>query len=467
MDLYITPAVELARMLRSRELSARELLAAFLDRIERINPEINAIVTLAPEQALAAAAKADEAAAGGEGLGPLHGLPMAIKDLAETAGLRTTFGSPVFAANVPERDAAYVANLRRAGAIIVGKTNTPEFGAGSQTFNPIFGATRNPYDRTLTPGGSSGGAAAAVTAGLLPFADGSDLAASVRNPAAFCNLVGLRTTPGLVPDDPFNPLSVIGPIARTPADAALLLAGLSGQDAGLPLSRPDRPADFLGLRPAGLRGLRIAWTPDLGDLAVESEVTAVLDRARTALEGLGCEVVPAAPELSDADEVFQVLRAQLMAALGPLLESSRDQMKQTLVWNIEKGLALTGADVAAALTRRAEIFQRMRAFLRPEENGFDVLALPTVQVTPFSVDVEWVQEINGVPQATYIDWIRSCSRITVTAHPAISVPAGFTSAGLPVGLQLVGPYGSDVRLLEIAQAFTDATGHAAIRPSLP
>jgi amidase len=270
-----------------------------------------------------------------------------------------------------------------------------------------------------------------------------------------------------VPDDPFNPLSVIGPIARTPADAALLLAGLSGQDAGLPLSRPDRPADFLGLRPAGLRGLRIAWTPDLGDLAVESEVTAVLDRARTALEGLGCEVVPAAPELSDADEVFQVLRAQLMAALGPLLESSRDQMKQTLVWNIEKGLALTGADVAAALTRRAEIFQRMRAFLRPEENGFDVLALPTVQVTPFSADVEWVQEINGVPQATYIDWIRSCSRITVTAHPAISVPAGFTSAGLPVGLQLVGPYGSDVRLLEIAQAFTDATGHAAIRPSLP
>jgi amidase len=480
MDLCLTPAVELARMLRARKLSARELLAAFLDRIDRINPEINAIVTLAPERALAAAAAADDAAAAGEGLGPLHGLPIAIKDLAETAGLRTTFGSPIFAENVPERDTAYVANLRRAGAIVLGKTNTPEFGAGSQTFNPVFGATRNPYDRGLTPGGSSGGAAAAVTAGLLPFADGSDLAASVRNPAAFCNLVGLRTTPGLVPGDPFDPLSVIGPIARSPADAALLLAGLSGQDADLPLSRPDRPSDFLDLRPADPRGLRVAWSPDLGDLAVDPAVTAVLDQARGALEDLGCEVTEAAPELSDADEVFQVLRAQRMAALGPLLPDSRDQMKQTLVWNIEKGLALTGADVAAALTRRAEIFQRMREFLgerqaefgarragpRARETGFDVLALPTVQATPFSVDEEWVREINGVPQATYIDWMRSCSRITVTAHPAISVPAGFTPEGLPVGLQLVGRYGSDLGLLQIARAFTDATGHAATRPGL-
>jgi amidase len=468
MDLCLTPAVDLARMLRSRELSARELLTAFLDRIDRINPGINAIVTTAPERALAEAASADDAAATGAWLGPLHGLPIAIKDLTETAGLRTTFGSPVFAANVPERDAAYVANLRRAGVIVLGKTNTPEFGAGAQTFNPVFGATRNPYDPKMTPGGSSGGAAAAVTAGLLPFADGSDLGASVRNPAAFCNLVGLRTTPGLVPDNAFDALSVIGPIARTPADAALLLAGLAGRDTGLPLSRPDRPQDFLGLRPATLRGLRVAWTPDLGDLAVEPAVTAVLDRARTALEGLGCEVTETAPELSDADEVFQVLRARLMAELGGLLPSSRDRLKQTLVWNIEKGLALTGADLAAAYTRRAEIFQRLRAFLGdgPQGGGFDVLALPTVQVTPFPADVEWVREINGVPQSTYIDWMRSCSRITVTAHPAISVPAGFTPEGLPVGLQLVGPYGSDLRLLRIAQAFTDATGHTAVRPAL-
>lgn len=459
MDLCTTPAVELAIMLHARQLSARELLAAFLDRIDRVNPELNAIVTLAAERASQDAKAADEAGARGEFSGPLHGLPIAIKDLAETAGIRTTFGSPIFTDNVPSHDAPHVACLKRAGAIVLGKTNTPEFGAGSQTFNPVFGVTRNPYDRKLTPGGSSGGAAAAVAAGLLPFADGSDLGASVRNPAAFCNLVGLRTTPGLVPgDDPFDPLSVIGPIARTPADAALLLAGLCGTDPGRPMARPDRPESFLGLRPAELRGLRVAWTSDLGDLPVDPAVRTVLSGARCALEELGCEVADAAPPLSDADEVFQVLRAGLMARLGPLLKTSRDQIKETLIWNIEKGLSLTGAEIAEALTRRSEIFHRTRAFLAGEggQAGYDVLALPTVQVTPFSVEQEWVREIDGQPQETYIDWMRSCSRVTVTAHPAISVPAGFSPEGLPVGLQLVGAYGADLKLLRIAQAFTEA-----------
>ncbi|HXA58068.1 MAG TPA: amidase [Streptosporangiaceae bacterium] len=462
MTLHETSAVELARLLHTRRLSARELLNHYLDRIEKVNPTINAIVTVASEQALAAAAEADQAAARGADLGPLHGLPIAVKDLAETAGIRTTSGSPIMADHVPDHDEAFVANLRAAGAIVFGKTNTPEFGAGSQTFNKVFGATRNPYDPASTPGGSSGGAAAAVAAGLVPFADGSDLAASVRNPASFCNLVGLRTTPGLVPNNVLNPLSVIGPIARTPADAALLLAGMCGRTSGLPLSRPDRPADFLSLHPADLRGLRVAWTPDLGDLAVSPEVTAVLDGARATLEELGCSVAPAAPALSDADEVFQVLRALLMAELGPLLAGHRDQLKDTLVWNIEKGLALSGAEIAAALAGRAAIFERTRAFL----SDYDVLALPTVQVTPFPLDVEWVTEINGEPQATYIDWLRSCSRITVTGHPAISVPAGFTPSGMPVGLQLVGSYGADLRLLQIAQAFTEATPHTSVRPSI-
>ena len=224
-DLCFAPAVELARLLRSRELSARELLAAFLNRIHRINPRLNAIVTLAEERAVAQAAAADEAAARGDLLGVLHGLPIAVKDLADTAGIRTTYGSPLFADHVPDADAPYVALLKAAGAVIIGKTNTPEFGAGSQTFNAVFGATRNPWDTRMTPGGSSGGAAAAVAAGLLPFADGSDLAASVRNPAAMCSLVGLRTTPGTIPPggDFFNPLPVVGPIARSAADAALLL----------------------------------------------------------------------------------------------------------------------------------------------------------------------------------------------------------------------------------------------------
>src|SRR5689334_4021903 len=493
MDQGATPAVELARLIRARELSAAELLTAVLARIASANPAVNAIVTLAAEQAQAAAAALDARAARGEFAGPLHGLPIAVKDLAETAGIRTTYGSPVFASYVPSFDAPHVALLKRAGAVVIGKTNTPEFGAGSQTFNRVFGPTRNPYDHRLTPGGSSGGAAAAVAAGMLPFADGSDLAASVRNPAAFCGLVGLRTTPGLIPADLLDPMGVVGPIARTAADAALLLAGMCGQDAALPLARPDRPGDFLGLRPAPLRGLRVAWTDDLGDLPVQPEVRRVLTAMRGRLEAAGCVVTDAAPALADADEVFQVLRAARMAAKAPLLRDHREQVKATLAWNIEKGLALTGEQVAVAREGQAEIFRRFAAFLA--DGRYDVLALPTVQVLPFPVEQEWVTEINGEPQATYIDWMRSCSRITVTLHPAITVPAalaapvpgpaspgparsgpdspapappapgpsspspaslapalaapGPASPGLPVGLQLAGRYGDDRRLLEI------------------
>jgi amidase len=448
MDLCATPAVDLARLIRSRELSATELLTAVLARIESVNPSVNAIVTLAPEQAAATAAELDSLAARGEFRGPLHGLPIAIKDLVETAGIRTTFGSPIFASYVPSSDAPHVTLLKQAGAVVIGKTNTPEFGAGAQTFNKVFGPTRNPFDHRLTPGGSSGGAAAAVAAGMVPFADGSDLASSIRNPAAFCGLVGLRTTPGLVPDEAFEPLSVIGPIARTAQDAALLLAGMCGRDPGLPLARPDRPADFLGLRPASLRGVRVAWTFDLGDLPVQPEVRSVLGSMRDRLERAGCAVADAAPDLSDADEVFQVLRAALFVNLAPLLRDHREQVKPTLAWNIEKGLALTGEQIAAARADHAAIFGRVRSFLA--DGPFEVLALPTVQVVPFAVETEWVAEINGEPMATYIDWMRSCSRITVSSHPAVSVPAGLTAAGLPVGLQLVGRYGADRRLLELA-----------------
>jgi amidase len=448
VDLYLTPAVDLARMIRSGELSATELLAAVLARIEAVNPSVNAIVTLAAEQAQRAAGELDSLAARGEFRGPLHGLPIAIKDLAETAGIRTTFGSPIFASYVPSFDAPHVALLKRAGAVVIGKTNTPEFGAGAQTFNPVFGPTRNPFDTRLTAGGSSGGAAAAVAAGMVPFADGSDLAASVRNPAAFCGLVGLRTTPGLVPDEVFEPLAVVGPIARSAQDAALLLAGMCGRDPGLPLARPDRPADFLDLRPASLRGVRLAWTFDLGDLPVQPEVREVLGSMRERLERAGCAVADAAPDLSDADEVFQVLRASLMAGLAPMLRAHREQVKATLAWNIEKGIALTGEQIALARAEHAAIFARVRSFLAG--GPFEVLALPTAQVVPFPVETEWVEEINGEPMSTYIDWMRSCSRITVSAHPAVSVPAGLTEAGLPVGLQLVGRYGGDRRLLELA-----------------
>jgi amidase len=454
-DLCFTPAVELARLLACGELSARELLDAFLNRIHRVNPRLNAIVTLAEERATAAAAAADEAAARGGRLGVLHGLPIAVKDLADTAGIRTTYGSPLFAGHVPDADAPHVVLLKAAGAVIIGKTNTPEFGAGSQTFNAVFGATRNPWDTRMTPGGSSGGAAAAVAAGLLPFADGSDLAASVRNPAAMCSLVGLRTTPGTIPSggDFFNPLPVLGPVARSAADAALLLAGMRGHDPALPLARTgaDAAAPDTGARRAadGVAGLRVAWSADLGGLPVEPEVARVLARAREVLAAAGAVIVDAEPDLAGADEAFLVLRAVMMAGrFGSLLETARDQLKDTLVGNIEQGLALTGPRVAAAQRRHSEVFGRMKAFLR----GYDVLAAPTVQVAPFPVEQEWVTAINGIPQDTYIDWLRSCSRITVTGHPAVSVPAGFTADSLPVGLQLVGRYGSDDRLLSVAGA---------------
>ncbi len=466
-DLCFTPAVELARLLRSRELSARELLDAFLSRIHRINPQVNAIVTLAEERAAAAATAADEAAARGGTLGVLHGLPVAVKDLADTAGIRTTYGSPLFADHVPDADAPHVALLKAAGAVIIGKTNTPEFGAGSQTFNEVFGVTRNPWDLRMTPGGSSGGAAAAVAAGLLPFADGSDLGASIRNPAAMCSLVGLRTTPGTVPSggDFFNPLPVLGPIARSASDAALLLAGMRGHDPSLPLARPGADATAPGTGPRwtadGVAGLRVAWSADLGGLPVEPEVARVLARAREVLTAAGAVIIDAEPDLADADEVFMVLRAVMMAGrFGSLLETARDQLKDTLIWNIEQGLALTGLQVAAAHQQHSEIFRRTGAFLR----RYDVLAAPTVQVAPFPVEQEWVTAINGVPQDTYIDWMRSCSRITVTAHPAVSVPAGFTAGGLPVGLQLTGRYGSDDRLLSIAGTVAQALLPQPARP---
>ena len=287
----------------------------------------------------------------------------------------------------------------------------------------------------MTPGGSSGGAAAAVTAGLLPFADGSDLAASVRNPAAMCSLVGLRTTPGTIPSgaDFFNPLPVLGPIARSAADAALLLAGMRGHDPALPLARPGAQATP-PTAPSSVQGLRIAWSADLGGLPVEPRVAQVLARARQTLTAAGARTVDAEPRLTDADEVFQVLRAVMMAGrFGPQLEATRDQLKDTLIGNIEKGLALTGPQVAAAQRRHSEIFSRTSAFLRP----YDVLAAPTVQVAPFPVEAGMGNRHQRHTQDTYIDWLRTCSRITVTAHPAVSVPAGFTEDGLPVGLQLV------------------------------
>jgi amidase len=466
-ELWRLTATELAARIRRRELSASEVVGAHLARIEAVNPAVNAIVTLDVAGARRAAAEADRRLARGAASGLLHGLPIAVKDLEDTAGMRTTYGSSIYRDHVPTEDTLMVSRLRRAGAIVIGKTNTPEFGAGSQTFNRVFGATRNPYDLSRTPGGSSGGAAAAVASGMLPIADGSDLGASVRNPASFCNVVGLRPARGRIPDVPsssaWNPLSVLGTLARTVVDAALLLRAVCGPDPRDPLSLQDPPETFAGDLRSDSAGLRIAWSRNLGDLPVAPEVTAVLEGSRAALSAMGCVVEDVEPDLTDADEAFEVLRALGYAqSFAGLLETHGDQVKETVAWNTRVGLSLTGDRVARALTLQTEMFHRMRSLLE----RYDALALPVSQVAPFDIEEEWVREIAGVEMGSYLEWMRSCSRITVTAHPAISIPAGFTPDGLPVGLQLVGRHRDELALLRLAAAFEQATGLGRRWPEL-
>lgn len=464
-ELCFLTAAELARHIRTRAISARELIEAHLTQIERTNPRVNAIVTLLPERALAQAAAADAALARGEPLGPLHGLPIAHKDLVRTRGVRTTFGSPIYRDYVPDADDLIVERLRAAGAIMIGKTNTPEFGAGSQTFNPVFGATCNPYDTSKTCGGSSGGAAVAVACGMLPIADGSDTGGSLRNPAGYCNVVGLRPSAGRVPRYPagmaWSSLSVDGPIARTVQDVALLLSAMAGPDSRVPIAIATPGSVFARPLERDFRGVRVAWSRDLGGLPVDPRVTAVLERQRPTLEALGCVVEPADPDFSDADEVFKIVRAwNIESSHGHELDMYRHLIKDTVIWNIEAGRQLSGPQIAWAERKRTELYQRMHAFL----TTYEFLALPVSQVPPFAIDQPYVTAIEGVTLETYIDWMRSCYYISATGLPAISVPCGFTPEGLPVGLQIVGRHQDEFGLLQLAYAFEQATGFGRQRP---
>ena len=466
-DLCLRPAVEQAALVRARKLSAAELLAAHLTQIERLNPRINAICTLDAEGAAAAAAQFDAALAAGDEPGPLAGLPVAVKDLVDVAGLPTTRGSPIFRDAVAEHDDLLVQRMRAAGAVIVGKSNVPEFGAGSHTFNTVFGVTRNPYDLGRSAGGSSGGGAAALTSGMVAVADGSDYGGSVRNPPNFNSVVGLRPTPGRVPKvpagDPWETLSVLGPMGRTVADAALLLSVIAGPDPRDPTAICESPGSFADVAPAGLKGCRVAYSPDLGMLPVEPAVTEAIERALPLLADLGCVVEQAHPDLSGGAEAFDVIRALRFAGdHAATLRDHRAQLKDTVIWNIERGLALTAEQVIRAHHLRAEQYLRMSAFLE----RFDVLILPVSQVVPFPVEVDWVRDINGVPMATYIDWMQSCSLITMTSHPALSLPCGFTPEGLPVGAQIVGRYRGETDLLAFAAAWEAALDVASRRPAL-
>ena len=470
-DLVWQSARRLTAGIRAGTLSAAELMAAVYDQIERLNPRVNAIVNLLPrDAALALASAQDQARAHGETSGPLRGLPVAVKDLEDAQGFPTTFGFRPFAKAVAKADGEATARMRRAGAIIIGKTNAPEFGLGSNTFNALFGATRNPYDPERTAGGSSGGAAAALATGMLAIADGSDMGGSLRNPAAFCNVVGFRPSVGRVPDQRafgwLARLSTLGPMARNVADAALLLSVQAGYSATDPLSRMEPSAEFGVSLDCDPRTLRIAVSADLGGLPVQAEVRDSINQAGAVFASLGADVEQACPNLDGAMAVFQTQRAAALAALGKQLDRQvpdwRRHAKDTAVWNIEKGLGLTADELIGAEIERTQIYRRAAVFFE----RYDALLCPAAQVAPFPIDDEWVREIDGQPMDTYIDWMAVCCAITVISAPAISVPGGFTPDGLSVGLQIVGAPGQDLKVLQVAHQFEQATGHGKIRPPM-
>ena len=458
-DLIWKTAVELRALIARRELSAAELLEAHLRQIERVNPQLNAIVTYLPDMARERARQLDEKQAHGESLGLLHGLPIAHKDLADTAGIRTTSGSLVYRDHVPDEDALIIARLKAAGCVTVGKTNVPEFGAGSHTFNPVFGVTRNPYALERTCGGSSGGAAVALAAGMLPIADGSDMGGSLRNPASFCNVVGFRASPGRVPQHPktdaWATLSVDGAMARAVQDVALMLAAIAGYDARSPIAIQEPAETFLSPLERDFNGVRIAWSPDLGGLPVDPAVIDAIEKQLPAFNDIGCDVDEAAPDFQDAYDIFQTLRAWSFAHSFEerFAEFGEDQFKDTIRWNVAKGRQLSGADISRAQAQRSELYQRVLAFL----DTYDFLLLPTAQLPPFPIDWEYPRHVNGVEMNTYIDWMMTCAYITLTGLPAISVPCGFTDEGLPVGLQIVGRPRADFAVLQLAYAFQEAT----------
>jgi amidase len=466
-DLCFLTASELVRRIITKELSACDVMAAHLTQIDRVNPQLNAIVTLLPDRAMDQAARADEMLAHGDVLGPLHGLPIAHKDLVETKGIRTTFGSPIFQDFVPDRNALIVERLQAAGAITIGKTNTPEFGAGSQTFNNVFGQTPNPHNLAKTCGGSSGGAAVALATGMLPLADGSDFGGSLRNPASFCNVVGYRPTPGRVPTWPtaaaWFPFIVEGPMARTVEDVALMLSVMAGPDPRSPIAIQESGDQFAASLHQDFAGVRVAWSQTLGGLPVEQSVTAVVDGQRQSFESLGCLVEEAEPDLSDADEIFKAWRAwYYWLAFSELLKVHRKKFKDTIIWNIEQGRTLDGTQLALVEQKRTVLYHRVREFM----NTYKFLVLPVVQVPPFDITQEYVTEIDGVVLNSYIDWMRSCYYISVLGLPAVSVPCGFNEDGLPVGVQIVGRYQEDLAVLQFAYAFQQVTEFWKQKPKI-
>jgi amidase len=466
--LCFTSGRELAAMIRTKKISARELMTAQLEQIARVNPRINAIVAkLDDSKCLALADDADRRLTRGEKIGPLHGIPWAFKDLAAAVGFPATQGSPIYKNFMPTADDTLVARLRAAGVVPIGKTNVPELGMGSHSYNKVYGTTLNPWDFSKSAGGSSGGAGAAIAAGLLAMGDGTDLGGSLRNPANFNNITAIRPTVGLVPISPsqlpFLGYNVKGPLARSVDDVAFLLSVMAGPDPHDPSCYPSDPSVFAKPLGRDVRGVRVAWCPDLGGLPLDRRVRAVLGAQRKVFVDLGCVVEDACPDLTDAADVFLTLRKwRSWISYAPLLAAHRDELKPEAIWEIEAGAKVTSGEVAHAMVRHAALLERVRQF--QEKYEFTLCAVN--QVPPFDARIDWPHEIEGVAMEDYVAWMKSTYMITATFRPAMSVPAGFTPEGLPVGIQIVGRYRDDLGLLQFAHAFEQATNVGNRRPPI-
>jgi amidase len=467
-EICFMRAVDMMDAIRNKKLSSREVMQAHLKQINRVNSKVNAMVTMVPEDHLLAQADAaDEALAKGKWLGPLHGLPVAVKDLHETQGIRTTFGSLLHKDYVPDFDCRVVQREKEAGAIVIGKTNVPESGLGSQTFNPVFGATRNPYDLTKTCGGSTGGGSVALACGMAPLADGSDMGGSLRNPPNFCNVVGIRPSPGRVPDVPTHlgwfTLSVSGPVARNVADCAFFLSVLAGFDHHSPISIDQPGAQFAQpLTGRSFKGVRVAMFKDLG-LPWEPEVKSAVQAQGKVFESLGCIVEEAEPDFTDANECFLAWRHwSVELAFGDLIATHGDQLNDYIHWHVEEGRKLTGTYLSRVEARRTALFQRLCGF----KNEYDFFIAPVSQVLPFDVNKHYPTEIAGVKMENYMAWMKSAYYISVAGNPAMSIPCAFSETGLPIGIQIVGRHHDDWGVLQLAYAFEQATNIGKRRPTL-